>query len=96
MQGEAPRPAVTSAPPSGPARRSRRQLEADFQHRARVWAGTSILTWSIWAMTGAHVTPEVVITHSHAAASAGMWPALVMVCGLGDLAKRASRLYGQH
>lgn len=95
MQGGLRRSAATSAP-GRPVRRSRRQLEADFQHRARVWAGTSILTWSIWAMTGAHVTPEVVITHSHAAASAGMWPALVMVCGLGDLAKRASRLYGQH
>jgi hypothetical protein len=73
---------------------SRQDLERQFYRRATRWAGTSAITWTIWAFTGApHWLPHATATHHHVVASAGIWPAYIMIGGLADLGRLARHLY---
>lgn len=73
---------------------TRNEMERAFYRRASKWLGTTVVTWPIWALTGAPLgLPRVVADHHHVVATAGIWPAYLMVAGLADLARRARKLY---
>lgn len=73
---------------------ARREMEQEFHRRAAKWLRTTVITWPVWALTGAPTgLPRVVADHHHVVASAGIWPAFVMLGGLAGLAKRARRIY---
>lgn len=73
---------------------SRREMERQFYRRASKWLGTTAITWPVWVLTGAPMgLPRVIADHHHVVATAGIWPAYLMVGGLADLARRARRLY---
>ena len=73
---------------------SRQELERQFYRRGTKWAGTSVITWSIWALTGAPTwLPHATRTNHHLVVSAGIWPAYIMIGGLADLGRRARQLY---
>lgn len=73
---------------------SRQAMEREFYRRASKWLATTTITWPVWALTGAPMgLPRVIADHHHVVATAGIWPAYVMVGGLADLARRARRLY---
>lgn len=73
---------------------SRQELERQFYRRATKWAGTSVITWSIWALTGAPTwLPHVTESPHHTVVSAGIWPAYIMIGGLADLGRRARQIY---
>lgn len=79
-----------------PTPMTRRQAEQSLQQRARSWLGTTAITWPIWALTGARTgLPHVIANHHHVDASLGIWPALLMIGGLVDIARMARRVYVQ-
>jgi len=83
--------------PSGaPTSATRHQLERRFYARATKWLGTSVVTWTIWGLTGAPTgLPHGTRTGNHTVITLGIWPAYVMVGGLVDIARRARALYVQ-
>lgn len=69
-------------------------MEREFYRRAAKWVGTTLVTWPVWALTGAPTgLPRVVADHHHVVATAGIWPAYLMVGGFAALARKARRLY---
>jgi hypothetical protein len=73
---------------------SRHDMQTAFYRRAAKWLSTTVVTWPVWALTGAPMgLPRVVADHHHVMASAGIWPVYLMVGGLVDLARRARKLY---
>lgn len=67
-----------------------------LQRRARKWLGTTAVTWPIWALTGAATgLPHVIANHHRVDVSLGIWPALLMIGGLADIARMARRVYVQ-
>jgi hypothetical protein len=73
---------------------SHQELERQFYRRATKWLGTSAITWSIWAFTGAPIwLPHATRTNHHLVVSAGIWPAYIMIGGLADLGRMARHLY---
>ena len=80
--------------PAVPASRS--DVEREFYRRATKWLGTTVVTWPVWALTGAPMgLPRVVADHHHVIATAGLWPVYLMVGGIADLATRARKLYAE-
>jgi hypothetical protein len=79
-----------------PSPRSRQELQREFYERSSKWLGTSVVTWSIWALTGMPMgLPHVTWMPQHHVISAGIWPAYIMIGGLADLGRRARMLYAQ-
>lgn len=68
--------------------------DAGFQARVASWVGTSVISWSAWATTGAPTgLPHGSADHGHLLVSLGMWPAYLMICGLIDVARVAYATY---
>lgn len=72
----------------------RHEMQKAFYRRAAKWLSTTVVTWPVWALTGAPMgLPRVVADHHHVVATAGIWPVYLMVVGLADLARKARKLY---
>jgi len=65
-----------------------------LQRRSIRWLGTTAVTWSIWALTGAPTgLPHATAVDHHVVATLGIWPLYLTIGGLADVARRARRLY---